>query len=119
MKNAKRFLSLILAIAAMFTAVCFVSGNVNAASKSFDFCEVNKGGAAGFVDKLETGTLEVVEIDGRKALRYTPNPTGENADKVVAFEGLNMAKYGADYGTYRYMSVEYKYVSSKPIDKKF
>ncbi len=115
----KRFLSLLLALTAVFTAACFTSGSVIAARKSVDFCEINKGGAAGFVDKLETGTLEVVEIDGRKALRYTPNPTGENGDKVVAFEGLSMAKYGADYGTYRYMSIEYKYVSSKPIDKKF
>ncbi|MBR5308164.1 MAG: S-layer homology domain-containing protein [Clostridia bacterium] len=111
----KKFLSVMLSVLLLSTAFTFTLGaNVSAASKGLDLGEINKGGKSGFVDNVSVGTLEVVTEDGRKALKFTPDPASENAGKPAKFEGNGFSKLGVSYDTYRYMSIEYKYQSKKP-----
>ncbi len=114
-KHMKRILSIALSILMLIGAVSITGISVSAAEPiSFDYADSNKGGTNGFVDKKTCGTLEVVEEDGRKALKFTPDLTSENAGAALAIEGYGLAKYGAAYDTYRYASIEYKYVSTAP-----
>lgn len=74
-----------------------------------DFTEYHDG----VVVKNDSALVENTELDGRKAVRIVPNPdcTQTSVLKIDAFhfEGL-----GIDIGEYRWLVVEYKYVSDSP-----
>lgn len=116
----KRFLASVIAMLTLFTA-CYLTTTppAYASEASLDFCEVNKGGNKGFVENKVQGELVVTEEDGRKVLKFTPDPNAEYAGSPIAIEGFGLSKAGADYGTYRYASIEYKYVSKKPLEGSF
>ncbi len=89
--------------------------SVLAAEKSIDFCEINKGNKGGFVDSKPSGKLEVTTEDGKNVLKFTVDKSAEFANTMVNFEGSGFSRLGAAYDTYRYMSIEYKYVSKNPV----
>ncbi len=112
----KKFLSSVLAALMLATTLTLTLGmNVSAESKSIDFCEINKGEKGGFVDSKPSGKLEVTTEDGKKVLKFTVDKSAEFANTMVNFEGSGFSRLGAAYDTYRYMSIEYKYVSKNPV----
>ena len=112
----KKFLSSLLAILMIATAFSVTMGfSVSAAEKSILFSEINKGGVNGFVDRKPSAKAEVVEVDGIKALKVTMDPSAEYANTLINLEGLGFSKLGISYDTYRYMSIEYKYVTKKQV----
>ena len=99
----KRILSFTLTLLIITGAFSITGAFVTAKEDiSFDYVEINKGGDSGFVDRKAAGTLTVVEEDGRKALKYVPDVTGENSGIALAIEGYGIGKFGAAYDTYRY-----------------
>ena len=116
----KRILSFALTLLIITGAFSITGAFVTAKDDiSFDYVEINKGGDSGFVDRKAAGTLTVVEEDGRKALKYVPDVTGENSGIALAIEGYGIGKFGAAYDTYRYASIEYKYISASPKTNAF
>ncbi len=105
----------VLMITAAFTLT--LSTSVLAAEKSIEFSSINSGNTNGFVDNKPSGKLEKVEHDGRTVLKFTPDASAEFSGQMVNMEGNGFSKLGAAYDTYRYMSVEYKYISSNPVYK--
>ena len=115
-KIMKKFLSSLLAFLMLATAFGITMGfSVSAAEKSILFSEINKGGENGFVDRKPSAKAEVVEVDGIKALKVTMDPSAEYANTLINLEGLGFSKLGISYDTYRYMSIEYKYVTKKQV----
>lgn len=112
----KKFLSSVLAVLMIATAFTLTFGfSVSAAEKAIDFCTLNTGGDKGFVDNKPSGKLEVATEDGKNVLKFTVDHSAANSGSMVNIEGLGFSKLGVAYDTYRYMSVEYKYVSKNPV----
>ena len=112
----KKFLSSLLAVLMIATAFSVTMGfSVSAAEKSILFSEINKGGVNGFVDRKPSAKAEVVEVDGIKALKVTMDPSAEYTNTLINLEGHGFSKLGISYDTYRYMSIEYKYVTKKQV----
>ena len=82
-----------------------------AASITLSFSDYQNGP----VNSKPTAKTELVEKDGRSAVKITATPEG-NADKTfLVLDGYNYKKAGIDLGVYRWASMEYYYESKNPV----
>ena len=72
----------------------------------------------GTVNKHPTSTVENVEYEGRNVVKIVPNPEYEDFDRLIidayVFSGCKI-----DIGIYKWLVIEYKYVSENPGDYEF
>ncbi len=69
----------------------------------------------GPVNSKPTATTELVEKDGRTAVKITATPEGNPEKTMLVIDGYNYKKAGIDLGVYRWATMEYYYESDAPV----
>lgn len=77
-----------------------------------DFAEYHNG----TVNKQDTATVENTELDGRTAVKITPNQKSKDSD-VLKIDAYSFGNLGIDVGEYKWLVVEYKYVTDSPCER--
>ncbi len=68
----------------------------------------------GIVNGRDTGYIQIVEKDGRKSVKVTPNPESTQSTSTVV-DGYSYSSAGVDLEQYRWFAVEYYYESPNPV----
>ena len=69
----------------------------------------------GVVVRENTATVENTEIDGRKAVKIVPNPEyDDTSTNTLKIDAYTLASLNVDLDRYKWLAVEYKYVSENP-----
>ena len=68
----------------------------------------------GIVNGRDTGYIQIVEKDGRKSVKVTPNPESKQSTSTVV-DGYSYSSAGVDLEQYRWFAVEYYYESQNPV----